>query len=457
MGGKPSGFPRVELLGVAIAASILLASPVRGDAPSPLGPPFQVAAPAGYDDLEDPAVASDASGGFVVAWAAEYDVAILGRRYDSSGAALGSSFEIAIRQGYDDLRRPDVAMKGDGDFVVVWESYTDDPDLEGIFGRRYDEVGTALGAPFQIAAPPEGTYEENDKPGVASDAAGGFVVVWERSSDQLDRVIFARRYDGAGAPLGAEFQVNEGVGYLTYGNPGPAVAMDADGDFVVVWDQEAYEPDPEGIVARRFDSAGAALGAEFLVASEDESGYVDEPEVATDADGAFVVVWDQFDYTPGGIQGIAARLYDTGGAALGEAFLVAGDPESEYLRQPDVSMDSEGAFVVVWEQDDFAPDGFRGVAGRRYDAAGLPDGAAFVVAEEGYDQGYLFSPREPAAAAHASGFVVAWESYSYGPEREGIFARRFAAPEPGATALGITAMVALSLLVAGGRAGAGSS
>ena len=50
-------------------------------------------------------------------------------------------------------------------------------------------------------------------------------------------------------PVGSEFQVNT---YTTSGQSGPAMATDADGDFVVVWRSENQDGSSYGVFGRRF-------------------------------------------------------------------------------------------------------------------------------------------------------------------------------------------------------------
>lgn len=63
-----------------------------------------------------------------------------------------------------------------------------------------------LGPEFQV-----NTYTPNaqDRPAICRDAAGNFVVVWESDNDQDgdQSGIFAQRYNSIGQALGAEFQV----------------------------------------------------------------------------------------------------------------------------------------------------------------------------------------------------------------------------------------------------------
>jgi hypothetical protein len=67
------------------------------------------------------------------------------------------------------------------------------------------------------------------------DADGDFVVVWHSlgsgGTDTSDFSVQGQRYDAAGSAQGSQFQVNT---YTTNVQFAPSVAMDADGDFVVV-------------------------------------------------------------------------------------------------------------------------------------------------------------------------------------------------------------------------------
>ena len=131
---------------------------------------------------------------------------------------------------------PDVAVDGAGNVVVVWWSVeSDGPDAgSSIQARRYDAAGAALGPEFQVNAYTTGGQTQ---PAVAADGAGNFVVAWESDgSSGLDDTalnIRAQRYDAAGAPSGSEFQVNT---YTTSRQERPTVAFDGAGSFIVLWD-----------------------------------------------------------------------------------------------------------------------------------------------------------------------------------------------------------------------------
>jgi hypothetical protein len=98
---------------------------------------------------------------------------ILGRCFDSSGAALGPELQVNSFTT-DEQWVPRVAVGAAGGFVVVWQSGDPGPDGDGyaISGQRFAFDGTALGGEFQA-----NTYATDDQtyPDVAADAAGNFV------------------------------------------------------------------------------------------------------------------------------------------------------------------------------------------------------------------------------------------------------------------------------------------
>src|SRR5205823_10613147 len=104
-------------------------------------------------------------------------------------------------------------------------------------------------------------------PVVAMDAAGNFVVVWTRNnpyvSSDADYLgnIYARLFKADGQALGSEFVVNS----FTAANQGaPAVAMEPRGNFIVAWNG-AGSGDGSGVFARLFDSNGQPRAADFRV------------------------------------------------------------------------------------------------------------------------------------------------------------------------------------------------
>lgn len=357
-------------------------------------------------------VAMDPAGNYVVTWVSSLqdgsDAGIYAQRYTADGTPQGGEFRVNVtttgRQN-----APDIAMDSVGNFVIVWDS--PDIDSTGIYGRRFNASGTALGGEFLVDTASTGIQTN---PSVAMDASGAFVVVWEdfAPGDDGDE-IEAQRYQSSGAPVGSAIHVNT---YTTHAQFAPSVTMDQAGDFVVAWtsneDSSGY-----GIYAQRFLASGSRSGAEFRVNTYTFSDQ-SQPSVSMDATGDFVVTWVSVAQNAGSY-GIYAQRFDSTGAAQGVEFQVSTYTASGQ-RHPRVQMDSAGDFVVVWDGigEDAAGDG---VYARVFNVAGASLGNEFQV--------NTFTTADqllPAVAIDAAGdFVVAWESSAQDFDLYGVYSQRY--------------------------------
>jgi hypothetical protein len=271
------------------------------------------------------------------------------------------------------------------------------------------------GPEFQV-----NTYTTNNQnqAAVASDANGNFVVVWQSSGGQDGdgNGIFGQRYNAAGTAVGAEFQVNT---YTTGDQMAPDVASDPSGNFVVVWQSQGPDGSVEGIAAQRYDALGTPQGTEFIVNAytlQDQSF----PSVASDANGNFVVVWNSsFQEGLGGI-GIIGRRFSASGVALGGDFHVNSYTTGSQVL-PTVASAPKGNFLVAWTSQTPQDGSGSAVMAQRFDAAGAAQGGEFRV--NSYTTAYQFSPR---ATADGSGnFVVVWGSgFGQDGSDSGIFSQR---------------------------------
>jgi hypothetical protein len=288
-------------------------------------------------------VAMDAAGNFVVVWESAFqdgsDSGVYGQRFDANLTPQGGEFRVNTfttrNQG-----NAQVAMDADGDFVVTWESYSQDGALSGVYAQRYNAAGIPQGGEFRV-----NTYTTGNQshPDIAMDANGDFVVTWYGENVGDSDGVYARRYDAAGAAQGPEFQVNT---HTTSSQSSPSVAMDQDGDFVVAWIGNQDDGD-NGIYARRFDAAGASQGAEFRVNTYTTGAQL-FPHVAMDADGGFIITWQSVqDPVPSGVEGIYAQIYKPDGVPYGTEFRV-NTFTTGVQEYPQVGVDAVGNFAITW-------------------------------------------------------------------------------------------------------------
>ena len=401
---------------LALSLSMLLSARLAAGAPlAPVGPEFQANSyTTGYQFY--PAAAVDASGNFVVVWQGTGiggDAEIRGQRYDLGGVPLGG--EIAVNfNTTGEQRAPVVAMDGSGNFAVAWASDSGGGSDPGdvILAQRFDfAFATPYGFPeFQV-----NTYTTSTQslPALVGRPAGGFFVVWTSNGsagdDSSDTSVQGRLYDGSFSP-GGEFQVNT---YTTGLQVYPAVAANAAGDFVVVWESggsAGTDTDQTGIQGRRFSSTGAPQGSQFQVNTY-TTGFQVNPAVAFDTNGNFVVVWTNGNAGGVGsdtsVSSISARRYDATGTPLGGEFQV-NSFTTNYQGYPRVAGGALGTFLVTWQSEaGGSTDPNLVVKGQQFGSAGTPVGPEFQVNTYTPD-----NQERPAVSSNAAGtFVVAWSSY----------------------------------------------
>ena len=316
---------------------------------------------------------------------------------------------------------PAVAMNDSGQSVVVWETHGQDGDSDGVFGQIYDTNGIPVGPEFQVNTVTESAQNDAD---VAMDDAGNFVVIWQRFSFTQDEGgIFGQRFSAIGDPIGTEFQVSLEA---TADQSNPEVAMDADGDFMVVWqDGGSLDGDGYGIFGRRYGQNGNPEGPQFQINTYTTSAQM-LPDVAMDSAGNVVVVWQSFGQD-GNADGIFGQRYDTNGIAAGAEFQV-NSWTSNNQEEPAVTFDGSGNFIVVWQSQN--QDGDQdGVFGRRFNAAGAPQGGNFQVNTYTTDSQFA-----PAIFANANGqFTVVWQSWGQDGDDFGVFGQLYS---PSGTPIG---------------------
>ena len=276
----------------------------------------------GENQTNDAAIGPD--GDFLVAWTeGSVGADVVVRRFDADTSPLSGAFP--VNANTPPATDSSVARDAEGRFVVVWE---EGQPLDHIRGRRFASDGTPLGDGFQVSTSTLNSYD----PFVASDPSGNFVVTWTSGGDGV-----ARRFDSHGEPLGGEFPVNA---FTTGLQRMSGIAMSATG-FVVTWLGPGTGGD-DGIFGRRFDPDGVPT-AGFQVNTATLSDYADPPDVAMNADGDFVVVWS--DETP--TYTVFGRRYDSSGTPLGSDFHVSTDT-TRYVLNPKVVSDTTGNFLVTW-------------------------------------------------------------------------------------------------------------
>ncbi len=209
------------------------------------------------------------------------------------------------------------------------------------------------------------TYSDSTQrdPQIAMDASGNYVIVWD-SEDQVSSGsqsdIYMQKYDADDNKIDNEILVNN---QTDREQERPAVAMAPDGSVLVVWASHTGDFSAIYDIRGKFFPDGGTATDEFTIAVNDEYSQTN-PEIAVDKDGNFVVAWESW-FTDGSDRGVYARYINSDGTAGEPEFQV--NNETMYSQaKPAVRFFDNGNYIIVWEsfkQDQATPSGY-GVYGK---------------------------------------------------------------------------------------------
>jgi hypothetical protein len=396
---------------------------------------------------------------------------------------VGSAFQVNVHT--EDVQLSgDVLLREDGSFVVVWQSFGQDGQYNGVFSRRFSSAQS--GPELQVN---EFTLIEQFRPRIAA-SGDDYLVAWEGWTDLIgptSRGVVVRSLDATAAPVAGEFVVSpfaiapaiaggDGFGFIVasaYGSvirahrlgpdlepisgqlqvnaytaalhTQPAVALRETGDFAVAWTRSGSADAKTDLFARPFDATGAPTnGGDFLINAH-TVGEQGNASVAHRATGELQIVWTSYQQD-GDDSGIFARSFASSGSPLAVELQVnartVGDQDG-----PRIAAVGDHGFVVVWTDAQVLGSA---VVGRLLDPTGQLIGAEFLIA--------------PALSTHQDGarvsalddgrFVVIWSGATESDPSLSVFARRFrimdAATPYEVPTLSSSAIVILALTLAAG-------
>ncbi|MCK5737919.1 hypothetical protein KAH55_02010, partial [bacterium] len=295
---------------------------------------FQVNENVGRNIKEYPAMDMNANGNFVIAWlewGQNSPRSIYCQLFNSNGTPLGNKIK-ANNLGRYSCLSPDVAMDNNGNFVVVWCDHNPNSNNPDIIFQRFNSNGAPLGNNVKVNT--DGVVCYHHHPAIEMDDSGNFVIVWydDHRLGDWKYDIFGQRYNSAGTALGANFMINDSQNEQSL--RAPAIAMDGSGNFIVAWHEDRLSV--RHIFCRRYNSSGTPLEDNFQVSNTAGATY---PDIGIDDSGNFVIIWTRSSNP-------YSRCYNSNGVALGDEFKVSDGNVNFYHTS--VSVHVDGSFVVSW-------------------------------------------------------------------------------------------------------------
>jgi Ca2+-binding RTX toxin-like protein len=162
------------------------------------------------------------------------------------------------------------------------------------------------------------------------------------------------------------------------------------------------------------------MSDEFLVNTYGDA-WQNNPDVATLADGSFVIVWDSF-YTGGDddFYYIAAQRFSASGERIGGEMVLDADTTGQ-SRHASITALNDGGFAVAWEASEGSILEESDVFTRAFDRDGRPRGASVMGHKPNGESQYAAS-----ISATEDGYTLSYTGYRTGTDRwDDIFLQRF--------------------------------
>jgi hypothetical protein len=222
---------------------------------------------------------------------------------------------------------PQVALNDAGDAVVVWRREGSPQRIHAAFRP----AGGSFGAPETLSAEAGGGAFNAQ---VALDPAGDAVAVWQRSDGSDLRAQAAFR------PAGSGWDSPETLSAAGQSAELPQVAIDSDGNALAIWHRFDGTDDR---VQASFRPAGGSFGAADTLSDAGQAAV--RAQIAFDANGDALAVWQRFDGSDSRIQAASRPAGGSFGAVetLSDAGLDA--------RAPRIALDAAGDAAVAWRSD----------------------------------------------------------------------------------------------------------
>jgi hypothetical protein len=356
-------------------------------------------------------IVSDGKGGAIICWNDEraqtnsYD--IYAQRIDKDGFVRWTINGVGVCTAPASQEKPDIASDGAGGAIIVW---TDNRDgVNDVYAQRIDSTGTPLWTTDGI---PVATGSNNQTgPVIVSDGNKGAIITWSEGTGGFPpgSKLYAQRFDANGKALWHQDVLISGtLRFSAY----PSIASDGRGGAYIAY---AYYPRPQyDVYAQLIDSSGAVQWASRGIPIATGSTTQDSPRIVEDGAGnAFL---GYLNWTSSSLANlhIVVLKRDGSQAASFRATSTSGGQSSHHLANL-----GTGLLGVAWE------DG-RSAGKKRVFAQIIDTTGAKFWAEDGVDvsnrTGNQVTPF--VISDGADGVIVAWDDQTAGLLHSDIYAQR---------------------------------
>ncbi len=307
-----------------------------------------------------PAIASDGSGGAIIAWqdkrnGSDYD--IYAQRIDASGNIKWTLNGIPVCNAARDQVEPEVVSDGSGGAIITWTDERDSGNYD-IYAQKVDSTGkvkwTANGATICKGA----AGDEN----ITSDGKGGAIITWRDLRSGTTGDIYAQRIDaggnvrwtanGAAICLAQRDQVN------------PQLVSDGNGGAIILW-YDTRSGNGYEVYTQKVDSSGNTKWQTNGIDLGFAAHYQTDPTIISDGKGGAIATWYNGSNS---VVNIYAQRIDASGNKMWTSGGVQLNVTAFDNEEPTIAGDGSGGAYIVWQEQ--SPNGDWDIYAQQIDSTG---------------------------------------------------------------------------------------
>ncbi len=299
----------------------------------------------------NPVIVTDNSGGAIIAWVDKrdgVDYHIYAQRVDALGEVRWSSGGLAICTVSGGQFSPSMASDNSGGAIIAWQDHRKETD-DDIYAQRVDAYGDAKWTIDGIAVCTASGHQVSSE--IVNDDLGNVIITWEDFRNDpgnlSNRDIYAQRIDASGNIqwVANGVAICTALGQQWY----PKIVNDDSNGAIITWGDERSGNDYD-VYAQRISGSGNILwtanGLPICTASDSQL----DPVIVSDGSGNAIIGWN--DYRNGIDYDIYAQRVDASGYIQWTA---NGIPISTALGSqngiPGIVSDGSGGAIITWEDE----------------------------------------------------------------------------------------------------------
>jgi hypothetical protein len=332
----------------------------------------------------------------------------------NSFVPTGGEYSITGKLPGDQVH-PQVSFTTNGGYVV-WEDYWSDSKGLGVGAMRLKNDLSSAGNAFRVNSV---ALHDQEAGHVSVLNNGGAVFGWQ-GGPQGRQHIYARFLSSSNTWITGDTLVSASTNKF---QSSPVIATLLNGNVAITYVSvnQAGAGSMMDVYLQMFTPDGNKIGDEVLV-NEFTANNQRTPAIAALANGKLLIGWvsEQQRWTDAsnGVPSvdILARIFDSSGAAQGSEFLV--NVSSNVCAAPDFVGSADGGFMVTWmEKDLVVRNNGWDISARRFTSAGVGGNVTRLNTQLYGDQ---FSPK---VRASGSLYLAVWDSLQQDGSQDGVFGR----------------------------------